>query len=131
MKKLLFVVVFLFAAAILLAGNAHFVGTPVITTVDDTAFVSGKVAGLGNVPQIDVTFSGFAECVNPGSKKPSASNKKLVTAEGTFPVQNGKANFQLALDAAFSPDCTPPMTVSWSGLSVTVTAADGTSLVYP
>jgi hypothetical protein len=114
-----------------LAGSPHFVGTPLISTTGDTAFVSGKVAGLGNVPQIHVTLTGFAECVNRGSNKPSAANKESFTVEGDFPVQNGKALFQLALDATFSPDCVPPMTVVWSGLSVTVTAEDGTFLTYP
>ena len=123
-------IVLLFSA-LAFAGNAHFVGVPSITSSGDTAFVSGKVAGLGNVPQIHVAFSGTAQCVNRGNNKPQASNKQSFNAEGDFPVQNGKALFQLALEATFSPDCAPPMSVEWSGLTVVVTAADGTSLVYP
>jgi hypothetical protein len=115
----------------LAAGNAHFVGVPTLTVVDETAFVSGKVAGLGNVPQIHVVLSGDAACVNPGSQHPQAANKATFTAEGDFPVQNGKANFQLSIDATFQPSCTPPMSVAWANLTVTVTAVDGTVLVYP
>jgi hypothetical protein len=115
----------------LAAGNAHFVGVPTLTVVDETAFVSGKVAGLGNVPQIHVVLSGDAACVNPGNQHPQAANKATFTAEGDFPVQNGKANFQLSIDATFQPSCTPPMTVAWANLTVTVTAVDGTVLVYP
>jgi hypothetical protein len=132
MKRLSPMIVMLaLTGAMLLAGNAHFVGVPNLTVVDETVFVSGKVAGLGDVPQIHVVLSGDAACVNPGSKKPQAANKESFMAEGDFPVQNGKANFSLALDAVFQPTCSPPMSVVWSNLSVTVTAVDGTFLVYP
>lgn len=113
------------------AGNAHFVGTPQISVSGNTVTVSGKVAGLGNVPQINVTVSGDAECVNRGNKNPNADNKDTFSAQGTFPVQNGKANFSLMLSATFQPDCTPPMRVEWSNISIVVTAADGTFLTYP
>lgn len=120
-----------FIPLVALAGNAHFVGVPQISTQGDTAFVSGKVAGLGNVPQIHVSFTGDAQCVNRGNNKPQASNKQSFNAEGDFPVQNGKSNFTLSLDANFVPECSPPMTVEWSNLQVTVTADDGTFLTYP
>jgi hypothetical protein len=119
------------ATAVLYAGSAHFVGVPSISEHGDTIMASGKVAGLGNVPQIHVTLTGDAECVNRGSNKPSAANKDSFSANGDFPVQNGKALFSLALDAVFQPPCSPPMTVEWSNLSITVTAADGTFLVFP
>jgi hypothetical protein len=93
--------------------------------------VSGKVAGLGNVPQIHVVLSGDAQCVNPGNQDPEAANKQTFTAEGDFPVQNGKSLFVLDITAVMQPSCTPPMRIVWSNLSVTVTAADGTNLVYP
>lgn len=113
------------------AGNAHFVGIPSITQAGEVVFVAGKVAGLGNVPQIHVVVTGFAECVNRGSNKPSADNKDEFEASGDFPVQNGRAYFSLTLLASFRPDCTPPMSVEWSGLTITVTADDGTFLTYP
>jgi hypothetical protein len=113
------------------AGNAHFVGSPQISVSGNTVTVSGKVAGLGNVPQIDVTVSGDAACVNRGNKNPSAENKDSFSASGQFPVQNGKANFSLSLSATFQPDCTPPMRVEWSNISIVVTAADGTFLTFP
>ena len=117
--------------AVLAAGNAHFVGIPSLTQSGNDAFVSGKVAGLGNVPQIHVVLSGDAQCVNRGSNKPQASNKATFTAEGDFPVQNGKSLFSLGVEATFQPPCNPPMSVEWSNLSVTVTATDGTFLQYP
>ena len=111
--------------------NAHFVGTPQLSTSGNTATASGKVAGLGQVEEITVTVDGFAECVNPGNKKPSADNKDEFSATATVPVQNGKANFSVLLTATFQPDCTPPMSVAWSDLSITVTAVDGTFLTFP
>jgi hypothetical protein len=115
----------------LLAGNAHFVGVPQIAVSGDSLVASGKVAGLGNVPQIDVTLSADAACVNRGGNKPSAENKQTFSSAGSFPVQNGKALFTLDLEAVFQPACTPPMRVEWSNVQLTVTAADGTFLTYP
>ena len=121
----------LFAVTVVAAGSAHFVGVPVFTVSGDTVTVTGKVAGLGNVPQIHVTVTGVASCINGGGQHPRAVNKGAFGAGGDFPVQNGKALFALSMEAVFQPACDPPMTVSWSELSVTVTAEDGTVLVYP
>ena len=44
-------------------------------------------------------------------------NKASVSAEGTIPVLNGKADFSLSATATFQPNCTPPMVFS----DVTVT----------
>jgi hypothetical protein len=68
--------------------------------------------------------------VNPGSNKPKAANKTDVAGGGTFPVQNGKANFSVTATATFQPSCSPPMTVEFSNVVVTVTAEDGTSLMF-
>jgi hypothetical protein len=118
-------------ATVAAVSNAHFVGTPTLTSSGNTATASGKVAGLGDVDVITVTVSGDAACINPGSKHPKAANKESFSSTEEVPVQNGKANFSSTLTATFSPDCTPPMSVQWSNLSVTVTAADGTFLQYP
>ena len=132
MKKKYLVALFVLALAVAAsAGNAHFVGVPSITQSGNEVTFSGKVAGLGNVPQIHVEVTGDAQCVNRGSNKPQASNKASFSASGDFPVQNGKSLFALALEAQFQPDCSPPMRVEWSNLQVTVTAADGTFLQYP
>jgi hypothetical protein len=111
--------------------NAHFVGTPQISIAGNTLTASGKVAGLGQVDVITVTVSADAACINPGSKHPKAANKESFSASADVPVQNGKANFSVSLTATFQPDCTPPMTVQWSNILITVTAADGTYLTWP
>ena len=103
-----------------LAGSPHFVGTPTVTQSGDSLLVSGKVAGLGNETQIHVVASAQAACVNRGGNFPSAANKKTFSAEGDFPVQNGKANFSLTLTATFQPKCSPPMTVVWGPVTITV-----------
>jgi hypothetical protein len=105
------------------AGSAHFVGDPVAVRDADSLTVSGKVAGLGNEPQVHVVVTATAECVNPGGNKPSAANKQSLSAEGDFPVQNGKALFTLTLTASFSPSCSPPMAVVFSEVVVTDTTS--------
>jgi hypothetical protein len=105
-----------------LAGNAHFVGTPTVTRSGNSLTVSGKVAGLGNEEQINVEISAQAACLNRGENFPEAENKESFTAAGVFPVQNGKADFRLTLTATFQPRCSPPMTVVFGDVTVTVTA---------
>lgn len=116
------------AGLALAVSNAHFVGTPTASRSGNTLTVSGKVAGLGDVEVITVTVSADAQCVNPGSNKPKAANKQSFSDTDDVPVQNGKALFSLDLTATFQPDCSPPMTVEFSNVVVTVTAADGTFL---
>ncbi len=101
------------------AGSPHFVGQISIEREGNTLIVSGKIAGLGNEEQVEVEVTALAECVNPGNNKPKADNKDEFSANGTFPVQNGKANFTLMVTATFQPDCTPPMTVEFSDVTVT------------
>jgi hypothetical protein len=114
------------------AGNAHFVGTPTISISGSTGTVSGKIAGLGNISDIHVVVTADAQCVNPGHQKPSAGNKQSVGGGGDFPVQNGKANFSVTLSASFTPDCSPPMTVAWTNLQISVYDFDGHLLLtYP
>jgi hypothetical protein len=100
------------------AGSPHFVGDPVFVVSGNTVCVTGKEAGLGGETQIHVVLQFDAECINPGSQKPQAGNKESFSAEGTFPVQNGKANFSLCATATFQPDCTPPMSLRISTLQV-------------
>jgi hypothetical protein len=100
------------------AGSPHFVGTPTITSSGDSANSSGKVAGLGNEASIFVTVDAQADCINGGTHHPKATNKETVEASGQFPVQNGKADFSEGLTTSLS--CSPPMTISWSLISITV-----------
>ncbi len=102
------------------AGSPHFVAVNV-SIEGNTLTVSGKEAGLGNETQVHIEVSADAQCVNPGGNKPQAGNKQSFSAEGDFPVQNGKANFSLTLTATFQPDCTPPMSVVWSNIVVSDT----------
>jgi hypothetical protein len=106
-----------------LAGSPHFVGTPTLTTSGNTATVAGKVAGLGNETQIHVETSAEVACLNPGEQFPSAANKQTVTAGGDFPVQNGKAIFELTMTAIFQPKCAPPMTLVWGAVTITVSGS--------
>jgi hypothetical protein len=109
-----------FAAAPAWAGSPHFVEAT--ATVDgNTLTVLGKEAGLGNETQVHIVVTATALCINNGGHHPKAVNKGSFSAEGDFPVQNGKADFSLILVATFQSDCTPPMTVSWTDIVITDT----------
>lgn len=104
------------------AGSPHFVSNTVeATRTDNSVTVVGKEAGLGDEEQVNILVTGTAECINKGEKHPRAANKESVAEEGTFPVQNGKAEFEVTLTASFSPECAPPMTVVFSNVTVTDT----------
>jgi len=108
------------AAPSVFAGSPHFVSVTA-TRTGDSITVSGKEAGLGNETQVHIEVTATAECINGGKKHPKAENKESVSAEGDFPVQNGKAIFSLTLTATFQPDCSPPMTVRFSNVVVSDT----------
>jgi hypothetical protein len=106
------------------AGSPHFVSNTVtVSRTDNSLTVSGKEAGLGDESQVHIVVTATAACINPGDHHPKAANKESVSAEGNFPVQNGKAEFSLTVTATFQPDCTPPMTVVFSNVTVTDTTS--------
>jgi hypothetical protein len=107
------------------AGSPHFVNNAFTESCDATGLtVTGKEAGLGDEEQIHVVLNATAECINPGSHHPKAANKEHVSAAGDFPVQNGKADFTLTAVNTISPQCSPPMTIVWTNVSVTDTTND-------
>ena len=110
------------AAPVAFAGSPHFIAKS-IEVVDngDTLIVSGKEAGLGDEAQVHIVVEGTALCINRGGKHPKAENKQSFSSEGDFPVQNGRAEFELTLSADFQPNCSPPMTVQWKNVTVTDT----------
>jgi hypothetical protein len=112
----------LFGSQAAFAGNPHFV-TADASRSGNTLSVTFKEAGLGNEPQVHVVLSATALCINGGGKHPKAVNKESVSAADDFPVQNGKAEGTLSVTATFQPDCSPPMTVAFTD----VTLVDETS----
>jgi hypothetical protein len=114
-----------FAAPAVFAGSPHFVSNTVtVTRTDDSLTVSGKEAGLGDEAAVHIEVSATALCINPGGKHPKAVNKESVSVGDNVPVQNGKAEFSLTLTATFTPDCSPPMTVRFTDVTVTDTTND-------
>ena len=105
------------------AGSPHFVQDVTVTRSGNSLTVSGKEAGLGNEEQVHIVLTATAACINPGQHHPKAANKESVSAAGDFPVQNGKAEFTLTATATFSPDCSPPMTVVFTDVTVTDTTS--------
>ena len=111
------------ALTLVLGAQAAFAGSPHFVTADasrsgDTLSVAFKEAGLGNEPQVHVVLSATALCINGGGKHPKAVNKESVSAADDFPVQNGKAEGTLSVEAVFQPDCAPPMTVQFTDVSL-------------
>jgi hypothetical protein len=101
------------------AGSPHFVSNTVeATRTGNTLTVVGKEAGLGDEEQVHIVLTATAECINKGENHPKAANKEALSEEGSFPVQNGKAEFELSLTAHFKPECAPPMTVVFSNVKV-------------
>lgn len=113
-------------SAVAFAGSPHFV-TADATRSDTTLSVNFKEAGLGNEPQVHVVLSATALCINNGGKHPKAVNKTSVSSAGDFPVQNGKAEGTLSVTATFQPDCTPPMTVVFTDVSLEDTTSGATA----
>lgn len=135
MRKILLVIASVlslagFSAAPATAGlsGAHFVGTPQVSVSGSTVSVSAKEAGLGDVAQIHVVLTATAECINGGGHHPHAANKTSVTASADEPVQNGRADYTISGVAAFSPSCSPPMTVEFTDITLTDTT---TGLTFP
>lgn len=105
-------------SAVAFAGSPHFV-TADASRSGNTLTVNFKEAGLGNEPQVHIVLSATALCINNGGKHPKAVNKTSVSAANDFPVQNGKAEGTLSVTATFQPDCSPPMTVAFTDVSLT------------
>lgn len=122
MRRFLLILAFAVAVVVAaapnaIAGSPHFVSVTAVRS-GDSLIVSGKEAGLGNETQVHIEVTATAECVNGGGNHPKAENKEELSAEGDFPVQNGKALFSLTLTAEFSPSCSPPMTIRYSNVVV-------------
>jgi hypothetical protein len=116
-------------SAVAFAGSPHQVGTCTATQSGNTLTITGcKEAGLGDEAQINVTITADALCINNGGNHPKAVNKTSVSAALVVPVQNGQAKFDATLTATFSPDCSPPMTVQFTNISI-VDTTNGITLV--
>jgi hypothetical protein len=116
-KVVLVMAVLACAVGIGWAGNPHFVSTSV--TCDANSFtVCVKEAGLGDEAQITVLITATAACINPGERHPRAANKEDIADESEQPVQNGRADFCRTVTATFQPECSPPMTVVFTNITV-------------
>ncbi|MDP9337139.1 MAG: hypothetical protein M3Q30_28015 [Actinomycetota bacterium] len=85
----------------------------------NTLTVTGKEAGLGDETQVNIRVDATAQCINPGDKHPKAANKQSVSGSTIAPVQNGKAEFTVEVTPVLQPDCTPPMTLVFTNVTVT------------
>jgi hypothetical protein len=97
-----------------MAASPHIVGSPSATVSGNTLTLTASVAGLGNVPTVDLSLTGTADvssrCYTKSGNKPQAANKQesiTVNQTGRFPVRNGRT------DATFT--VTPLSTLSCPG----------------
>jgi hypothetical protein len=105
------------------AGSPHFIKSAFSLTQSGTTLtVSGKEAGLGDEAQVHIVLSIASPRAPP--ELPSKRTRRRPgqsCASGDFPVQNGQAEFDLSATATFQPDCTPPMTVVFTNVTITDT----------
>jgi hypothetical protein len=84
------------------------------TTLRVTAVESGLASG--STLNFEVTAT--AQCVNPGTNKPKASNKQDLSGTGSVPVgKTGTATIVQTLTADLN--CSPPMTIEFTDVVVT------------
>jgi hypothetical protein len=126
MRRVIFVVMagvatLALTTAVSWAGNPHFVSCGPAVISGTCISVNGKEAGLGDEAQINIQLTATAECINPGQHHPKATNKSGVATDTDVPVQNGRANYFVSGCATFQPDCTPPMSVTFSKILLTDT----------
>jgi hypothetical protein len=119
------------ATSVALAVSPHFNFASVTGVTSNSLTVSFKESGLGNsLDSVNITVNATAECINPGSQHPKATNKSSESASGTFNVSNGQATGSLTVFATnISPPCSPPMTIAWTDITVTDTTFNDTTSI--
>src|SRR5262245_52544971 len=123
------VALFMFAGSqVAFAGSPHFVSSNA-TRSGNTLTVSGKEAGLGSETQVHIVLNATAECINGGGQHPKAVNNESLSAAADFPVQNGQALLTLSVTATFKPDCSPPMSVVFTNVTLTDAAHNVTATI--
>jgi hypothetical protein len=101
------------------AGSPHFIYCQIVGAASDSLTVASKEAGLGDEFQVHAVLTAEAQCINPGSHHPEATNKEDVASAGDFPVQSGQSTYTLSVTATFQPECSPPMSVAFSNILIT------------
>jgi hypothetical protein len=136
LRRILFILIAPFTAVIMfavpaLAVSPHFNFANVTNVGTNSITVAFKESGLGNsLNSVNISLSGTAECINPGSNHPKAANKSSESASGTFNVSNGQATGSLTMTASnISPNCSPPMVIAWTDLVVTDTTFNDSTTI--
>lgn len=110
------------SATVAFADHPHFNFANVTSVTSTSITVSFKESGLDHSQNtVNISLTGTAECINGGGKHPKASNKTAEGTSGTFNVSNGQASGSLTMTATISPNCSPPMTLAWTNITVTDT----------
>jgi hypothetical protein len=136
LRRILFILIAPLVALITFTASAlavspHFNFANVTNVGTNSITVMFKESGLGNsLNSVNISVSGTAECINPGSNHPKAANKSSESASGTFNVSNGQATGSLTMTATnISPNCSPPMVIAWTDLVVTDTTFNDSTTI--
>jgi len=101
-------------ASSVFADSVHIVGNPTVTldTSGNSVTFTASVAGLGNVPTVDLSLHGTIDvssrCYTKSGNKPQAANKQeeiTVDSPGTFPVRNGRTNASFRISPVSTLRC--------------------------
>ena len=100
------------ATSSVFAGNAHIVGSPSASVSGNTATFTASVAGLGNVPSVQMSLVGSIDvssrCYTKSGNTPQAANKQehiSVSDTKTFPVRNGRTNATFSVSPVSTLRC--------------------------
>ena len=100
------------SATIALAANPHIVGATSTTVAGDTVTITGKIAGLGDVDQGDVTgtatLSFDVNCANPQGRAAPGQQGVILDAGGAGSLgdtadSNGTYTFTVVFDVPLEP----------------------------
>jgi hypothetical protein len=129
-KRLLLGSTLLLLALGALAANAHFLGSPTITTNNNrTITVCGTIAGLGNQDvTVVVAATATTTCTNRGSNVPPGLTQTVSGSISNLHPDNGRVSFCVTTAQAGNP-CTDGMRPQTTFSNVSVKVFQGGNLV--
>jgi len=107
------------------AASPHFIGTPSCEVVGGDLECSGKVAGLGNVEEVNARIVADVTCTNRGNNEPQGQQGGEVQ---TFDVENGQITFTGSNSLTLENPCPDRMTATFEEVALEI---DGTTLDIP
>jgi hypothetical protein len=129
-KTILSTVSIMLVAAVAIAANVHFIGSPKITENGNRSLtVCGTLAGLGNQDvTVEVSATASTTCTNRGSNDPPGLKETVSGSVSNLHPENGSVKFCATTSGAGDP-CPKPMRPSTTFSDVVVKVYQGGRLV--